>query len=179
MSKSETMAAPGTLQPFDKKSGDLNVIVETPRGSRNKYKFDEDLRLYLVKKVLPAGMSFPYDFGFIPGTRGEDDDPLDVLILMDVPAYPGCLVCCRPIGVIEAEQTDEHGETHRNDRVIAVFEKAHDYNDLKSVSDMNQNLLKELQEFFVNYNKVQGRKFKLLGCRGPAHARKLIDDSTE
>jgi len=178
MSKSETLAAPSTLKPFNKKSGELNVIVETPKGSRNKYKFDEDHRVYMVHKVLPAGMAFPYDFGFVPGTRAEDGDPLDVLVLMDEPAFPGCLVCCRLVGVIEAEQT-EGGETIRNDRVIAAATKAHDYSNVKSISDIDPHLLKELEDFFINYNKTEGRKFKLLDCRGRAYARKRIEATME
>src|SRR5438477_12400620 len=100
------------LPPFDPKSKDLNVIIETPAGSRNKFKYDEEHKLYCVNRVLPAGMAFPYDFGFVPGTLAEDGDPLDVLVLMDSPGFPGCLLHCRPIGVMEAEQTED-GETNR------------------------------------------------------------------
>jgi len=78
-------------QPFGEDGTTLNAIIETPRGSRNKYKFDEELHVFKLKSVLPAGASFPYDFGFVPGTRGEDGDPIDVLVLMDEPAFTGCL----------------------------------------------------------------------------------------
>ncbi|HEX8201166.1 MAG TPA: inorganic diphosphatase, partial [Isosphaeraceae bacterium] len=97
--------------PFDRlgafavKTGELNVIIETPKGSRNKFDFDEELGLFKLGGVLPAGAVFPYDFGFVPATRGGDGDPLDVLVLMDEPAFVGCLVPARLIGVIEAEQT--------------------------------------------------------------------------
>lgn len=90
------------LPPERADGGTLQVIIETPRGSRNKYNFDPDQKIFTLKKVLPAGMVFPYDFGFIPDTRGGDGDPLDVLVLMDEPAVPGCLVPIRLIGVIEA-----------------------------------------------------------------------------
>src|ERR1051325_7710078 len=90
------------LEPYDGKL--LNAIIETPRGSRNKYKYDERTGLFKISKVLPAGAAFPYDFGFIPNALAEDGDPLDVLILMDEPAYPGCLIPARAIGVLEAEQ---------------------------------------------------------------------------
>ena len=90
------------LPPFDRKSGELNVIIETPCGSRNKYSYDEERKLITLSGVLPAGAVFPFDFGFVPQTLGQDGDPLDVLVLMDEPVFPGCLVPCRLIGVIEA-----------------------------------------------------------------------------
>src|SRR6185295_2715875 len=114
MARRRSLASPETLDAFDEVTGDLNVVVETPKGSRNKFKFDEEHGLYKLSGVLPAGMAFPYDFGFIPSTRGEDGDPVDVLLLMDEPAFAGCLVASRLIGVIEVEQT-EKGETMRND----------------------------------------------------------------
>src|SRR5215212_9852523 len=107
------------LQAFDPDSGDLNVIIETPKGQRNKFKYDEKSGLYKLGGVLPAGAVFPFDFGFAPSTLGGDGDPLDVLLLMDEPAFAGCLVPARLVGVIEAEQT-EKGNTARNDRLIAV-----------------------------------------------------------
>src|SRR5690242_6389413 len=90
--------------------GELNVIIETPKHSKNKYAYDEKLRLFKLKSMLPEGASFPYDFGFLPCTKGEDGDPLDILVLMESPAFPGCLVECRLIGIIEAEQTEKNGK---------------------------------------------------------------------
>src|SRR5436190_11771989 len=98
------------LPTDDEESSLINAVIDTPKGSRKKYKYDEDLGLFLLRKELPRGASFPYDFGFIPGTRGEDGDPLDVLVLTDEPSFPGCLARVRLIGVIEAEQT-EKGKT--------------------------------------------------------------------
>src|SRR5437588_54678 len=83
------------LSPWDAKSGALNVIIETAKGSRNKLKYDSKRGLFQLGKVLPRGTIFPFDFGFIPSTRAEDGDPLDILVLMDEPTYPGCLICCR------------------------------------------------------------------------------------
>lgn len=88
--------------------GRLNVIIETPKGSANKYDYDPNLRLFKLKKMLPLGNSFPYNFGFLPNTIAEDGDPLDVLVLMDEPAWPGCLVPCRPLGILLAEQKEKH-----------------------------------------------------------------------
>src|SRR5262249_28719098 len=116
------MATPLTkLHPVDPASGRLNVVVDTPKGSRNKYKFDEQHQLWRLSKVLPLGLLFPYDFGFVPSTQGEDGDPVDVLLLMDEPTFPGCVVSARLIGILEAEQTDD-SETVRNDRLIATVE---------------------------------------------------------
>ena len=85
----------------------VNVIIETPKGSRNKFKYDPDLRMFKLSKVLPEGMVFPYDFGFVPSTKGEDGDPVDVLVLADEPTFPGCLLECRLVGVLEAEQEEK------------------------------------------------------------------------
>ena len=109
MSKNRTsrnsLANPSRLRPLDKDEKKLlRVVIETPKGSRNKYAFDPEEKVFGLKKVLPAGMAFPYDFGFIPSTLGEDGDPVDVLVLMDEPAFTGCVLKCRIIGIIEGEQ---------------------------------------------------------------------------
>src|SRR5690349_11134874 len=101
------------LSAFDKSTSYVNAIIETPKGSRNKFKYDEELRLFKLGAPLPLGQVFPFDFGFIPSTKGEDGDALDILILMDEPAFAGCLVPAKLIGVIEAEQTED-SETVRN-----------------------------------------------------------------
>lgn len=98
-----SLVDPVGLSPIDD-SEKLQVIIETPKGSRNKYAFDPDQRVLALKKVLPAGMTFPCDFGFVPSTKAEDGDPTDVLVLMDEPAFPGCLLKCRIIGIIEGQQ---------------------------------------------------------------------------
>src|ERR1700752_1626983 len=104
----------------------IQVIIETPKGSGNKYAYDPEQRIFQLKKVLPAGMAFPYDFGFVPSTVAEDGDPVDVLVLMDEPAFPGCLLRCRLVGVIEGEQGKKK-QCERNDRVVAVEQENHSY----------------------------------------------------
>jgi inorganic pyrophosphatase len=105
--RSAGFADPTRLAPFESKNADLTVIIETPKGSRNKYAYDPEERIFALRKVLPAGMAFPYDFGFVPSTLADDGDPLDVLVLMDEPAFAGCKLTCRIVGVIEGEQGDK------------------------------------------------------------------------
>ena len=105
MGKKNGIANPAPLNPADSDDGQLlRVVIETPKGSRNKFAFNAKERIFELKKVLPSGMTFPYDFGFVPSTLAGDGDPIDVLVLMDEPAFPGCALSCRPIGVIEGEQ---------------------------------------------------------------------------
>jgi inorganic pyrophosphatase len=170
-----TIAAPNVLKPFDKDDkSSIQVVIETPKGCRNKYEFDPKLRSFRLSRVLPDGMVFPYDFGFVPSTMAEDGDPIDVLLLMDTPAFPGCVIESRLIGVIEGEQIED-GKKERNDRLIAVAQHSHTHSDMKNVSDMNQNLLEELAEFFVNYHRQDEVKYKFLGTRGPKEAARLLD----
>jgi inorganic pyrophosphatase len=99
MARTRSLIAPDRLS--SRGGGrELRVVIETPKGSRNKYAFNPDLGVFELRKVLPAGMVFPYDFGFVPRTRAGDGDPLDVLVLMDEPAFPGCVLGCRLVGVI-------------------------------------------------------------------------------
>jgi inorganic pyrophosphatase len=159
---------------FDEPGGELNVIIETPKGSRNKFNFDPQRGVFKLGGVLPAGASFPFDFGFVPTTQGEDGDPLDVLVLMDEAAFAGCLVPCRLIGVIEANQTERDGETMRNDRLIAVAANSHTHGEIKELTDLSRNLLDEITHFFKSYNEVKGKRFEMLHQRGAKAAEKLI-----
>ncbi len=170
------LAAPSILSPFNGQDDSVQVVIETPKGSRNKYAFDPELRSFILKRVLPDGMLFPYDFGFIPSTKAEDGDPIDVLLLMDAPAFPGCVIESRLVGVIEGEQT-ENGETKRNDRLLAVARENHAHSDLKNISDLNSHMIRELGDFFVNYHKQANAKFRVLGPKGPKEARRLLEKS--
>jgi inorganic pyrophosphatase len=165
---------PIRLNPFDKHDPEIvRAVVETPGGSRNKFKYDETVRFFTLSGVLPEGMVFPHAFGFVPRTRAADGDPEDILIVMDEPTFTGCVVPTRLIGVMEAEQTED-GETTRNDRLIAVAAHSRDYSDVRSLDDLNSNMLKEIEQFFVNYNKEKGKKFKVLRTGGPKEAKKLL-----
>lgn len=170
------LANPIVLQPRDPGDSDIiQVIIETPKGSRNKYSFDPKQKVFQLKKVLPAGMAFPYDFGFIPSTLAEDGDPVDVLVLMDEPAFPGCLLKCRLIGIIEGEQFDKKN-TRRNDRIVAVEQANHSYAFVRHLDDLGKKFVNELEEFFVNYHELTGKQFRVLDVRGPGEARRRIKD---
>jgi inorganic pyrophosphatase len=174
MSKRNSLANPSRLNSFDSDDKQLlRVVIETPKGSRNKFAFNQDDNVYELKKVLPAGMTFPYDFGFVPSTKADDGDPVDVLVLMDEPAFPGCVLSCRVIGVIEGEQGHKKSK-ERNDRILAVEKDAHSWAEVKKVDDLGKQFLRELEEFFVNYHKLSGKQFRVLGVRGPAQARRLV-----
>lgn len=164
------------IPPFDKDSGgDANVIIDTPKGSRNKYSFDEEFGLFKLGGTLAVGHYFPFDFGFIPNTLGGDGDPLDVLILMDEPAFVGCLASARLIGVIEAEQTERDGETTRNDRLIAVAADSIVHDHVKSINDLNKTLVDQIEHFFVSYNEAKGKVFKPLGRFAAEKAKNLVE----
>jgi inorganic pyrophosphatase len=168
-----------TLPAYDKDSGDLNAIVETTKGNRNKFTFDEELGLFTLTGILPAGATFPFDFGFVPSTLGGDGDPLDVLLLMDEPAFTGCLVPARLIGVITARQTERDGTTERNDRLIAVAAKSRTHEEVRALDDLSAVLLDEIEHFFVSYNEIKGKKFEPTGRKGPHKAAALVQEGEE
>jgi inorganic pyrophosphatase len=172
----KALADPTKLKPIDKGDSLLQVIIETPAGSRNKFAFDPDQGIFALKKVLPAGMVFPYDFGFLPQTIAPDGDPIDVLLLMDEPAFPGCAVRARLIGVIEGEQL-EGKKKIRNDRLLAVAEANHKYANIKQPKDLPQIWITELEAFFVHYHSLEGKEYKLLGCKGTDVAFRLIKEA--
>lgn len=175
--KNAALADPTRLDPFhsaDKQM--LRVVIETPKGSRNKFAFNADDHIFELKKVLPAGMAFPYDFGFVPSTEADDGDPVDVLVLMDEPAFPGCVLQCRPIGVIQGEQGDKK-KTVRNDRIIAIEKDAHSWADIKNTGDLGKQFVRELEEFFVDYHRLSGQQYRVLALKGRAQARRLVQSS--
>lgn len=161
------------LDTWDPESGTLNVVIETSKGSRSKLKYNPAQGLFELSKVLPRGMVFPFDFGFIPSTQGDDGDPLDVLVLMDEPIPTGCKIPARLIGVIEAEQSED-GQTERNDRLIAVAEHSQDHQDIRSLKDLYSGVIQEIEHFFISYNEMAGKQFKPIARHGPHHAEKLV-----
>ena len=165
-----------TLPALSSGSDLVNVVIDTPRGSRNKFKFDESLGVFRLSRMLPAGMHFPYDFGWVPRTRAADGDALDVLVLMDQPTFPGCLVTVRLLGVLRAAQREKK-KVIRNDRLIAVAQTPVNRPRLRSLAELPDERLRDIENFFVAYNRAQGREFMLKGRAGAAAAMKLLQQA--
>lgn len=162
----------------------IDVVIETPKGSAQKYDYDPSTHFFKLKKILPSGMMFPYDFGFIPGTRGEDGDPLDIIVISEFTSFPGCLIPCRVIGGIKAEQSPEAGKNGkkkliRNDRFIAIPKCSNIFENIESVKDLPENILKELESFFVEYNKMEGKEFNAQKILEAKEAMKMIRENQE
>lgn len=158
---------------LDDKKGTCRAIIETPKGSRNKFDYDPDSNLFMLGGLLPEGMMFPFDFGFIPSTLGEDGDPVDILVFMDAPAHVGCLIDVRLVGVISAEQIQD-GKKETNDRLLGVAIHSYDHEGVATIDDVSKTLLSQLEAFFVSYNKQRGKKFRVSGTSGPRKAIKLL-----
>lgn len=137
----------------------MDVIIETPRGSTVKYKYEEEYNMFRLLKRLPAGLAFPYDFGFFPNTKGEDEDPLDVMVLSEFTAFTGCVMDCRVIGCLEVEQKKGNNFI-RNDRFLAVPELSDQYSQVSSISDAPETLVTEIETFFKTYLEREGKEFR-------------------
>jgi len=161
--------------PYDGKGGIL-AVVESPRGTRSKYKYDRSSGLFRLSHVLPPGMAFPLDYGFVPGTVAEDGDALDVLVLVEEPPPVGGLLATRLIGLLEAQQTQQ-GETYRNDRVLAVAKESRDYRDVNTIEDLPEGVLERVEEFFVTYNRMRGRTFQFLRRHEPGVAYGRVEET--
>lgn len=164
--------------PFIDGTDHLNVVIETPKGSRNKYAIDLETKFFHLKKSLPAGMVFPFDFGFVPDTKAEDGDPMDVLVLTDAPTFPGCVVDCRVLGVIKVQQ-EKKGKRVRNDRVIAVHLDSRNYSSVDHLDNLENGLIEEITNFFASYNLMSDDVFEPLGNGDPSEAIELIKESLQ
>jgi len=155
----------------------VDIIIETPGGSREKYKFDESLRLFRLHKSLPAGLSFPFDFGFIPGTKGEDGDPLDVMVISEFKSFPGCVMDCRMIGCLKAQQVRRE-KTIRNDRFLAIPEQTIVFENVLSIEDLPPTLLMEIESFLTTYMHLEGKEFMFLGKLDATETIAFLKDKT-
>jgi inorganic pyrophosphatase len=151
----------------------FNVVIDTPRGSRNKYKFDEDLGCFRLSRILPAGMVFPHDFGSIPRTRADDGDALDVLVISPASSFPGCLMEVLLIGIQRGRQRQKLSWV-RNDRLLAVPVTAVNSPDFRHINELPKAWMEEMRHFFVNYNRAQGREYRPAGQGGPSAAEQAV-----
>ena len=153
----------------------ITALVESPKGFNQKFDYDAEEQRFKLSKILPAGLVFPFDFGMIPGTQGEDGDPLDIIVIAESATFPGCLVDCRIIGALQAEQTERNGETMRNDRFIGVPDVSQLFPDVNELDQLPENIINQLEHFFRNYNEQAGKEFKVTARLNAAKAAKLLD----
>ncbi|SEO95759.1 inorganic pyrophosphatase [Rhodospirillales bacterium URHD0017] len=162
------------LPLLDEETRDLTVVLETPKASRNKYKYDAEHDVMRLGATLGEGLAFPYDFGFFPSTLGEDGDPLDVLVFLDAAVPPGCVTTARLIGVLEVEQKEKRTPWKRNDRFFAVGTEARSHQRLKHLDDLRPDLLPEIESFFTHYAGLAGKELRIVRRGGPQRARMLV-----
>ncbi len=172
--KSKALKNALSMGIINEKTGLVRAIIETPKGCRNKYKYVPEFDLFECGPALHAGLSWPFDFGFIPSTLAGDGDPLDILVLMDEPAFPGCLVHVKVLGVLEAEQIDD-GRTVRNDRVVGVHDQSIQFAEMNSWKDIPLSFRKKIELFFNLNAMCKGKMVELLGWRDSSVAFKAIE----
>jgi inorganic pyrophosphatase len=156
----------------------VTAVIETPKGNPEKYKYDPKTKFFKLKKILPTGMVFPYDFGFIPHTKGEDGDPLDIIVISEFKSFPGCMVECKIVGAIAAKQTEKN-KTIRNDRFLAIPVYAKSFSNIESVEELPEKMLEELEKFFITYNEIEGKTFKPIERLKAKDAFKLINKNKD
>ena len=151
----------------------IYAVVETPRNSRAKLEFDSKLLVFTLSKPLLAGLTYPYDWGFIPSTKAPDGDPLDVLIVHDAATYPGLVLCCTPIGILEVIQMKK-GKKERNDRIFAVPDRSPFEGNLQDIRHLPRRAIEELEKFFEATNALESKKLQFRGWGGPSKAIRII-----
>jgi inorganic pyrophosphatase len=151
----------------------IHAIVETPRGGRSKLEYDPKLKAFTLAKPLLAGLTYPYDWGFIPSTKAEDGDPLDVLIIHEAATFPGVVLSCIPIGILEVLQTSK-GKEERNDRIFALPDRSPFEGDIQDIRDLPARAIQELERFFEATDALENKELRFLGWHGPGRAVKSI-----
>ena len=162
------------LPPFDAQHN-LRVVVETPRGANIKIKYDEDLGCFSLSRILPLGVTYPYDFGFVPQTLAQDGDPLDVMVLIDALTYPGVVISCRLLGALHVEERGLRGRP--NHRLVAVPVKAARKDELRNFSDLGRRMQQELERFFVMSSAFTSKDPVVRGWVGPDAAFEMVQRS--
>lgn len=148
--------------------------MESPKGFNQKFDYEPGENRFRLNKILPAGMVFPFDFGLIPGTKGEDGDPLDIIVVSESGTFPGCLINCRLIGALQAEQTERDGKIVRNDRFLGIPVVSQMFPNIEDLSELPDNILNQVEHFFRSYNEQAGKVFRVTARLSAAEAAKLI-----
>jgi inorganic pyrophosphatase len=151
----------------------LHVVIETPKGSTEKYSYHKKTGLFKLNKILPSGLVFPFDFGFLPGTEGDDGDPLDALVICEFKSFTGCLMECRLIGAVLVEEMEKE-KTIRNDRYFFIPVLSKQFKDIEKLEDLPAQFRDETEKFFVEYKKAEGSECKIIGTIGPEKAYKMV-----
>jgi len=158
--------------------GNIHVVVETPRGARAKLTYDPQLRVFVLSKSLMTGLTYPHDWGFIPSTVAEDGDPVDALVIHDAATFPGLVMKCKAIGVLEIRERSKK-RTQRNDRIMAVPLHSHAEGGLRDVRQLSKQVRLELEKFFVATAELQSKTLECVGRRGQKRAMQLIKRSAK
>ena len=166
----------GRLAPFDDE-GNLRVVVETPRGATVKIDYDAAHAVFAVARALPLGVAYPYDWGFIPGTRGEDGDPLDALVLHEASTYPGVVLSCRALGMVALTQRGRGRARERNNRIIALPTFNDRLGDVQDHTRLPPRMREEVEQFFATATFFTGKDVKLEGWRSAKAAEAFIRTS--
>jgi len=146
--------------PAQPKPGLINVLIEIPAGSRNKYEFDKDINAFALDRVLYSSVNYPYDYGFIPNTLADDVDPLDVVVIKDQQTFPGLVIAARPVGMLEMVDGGD-----RDEKILCVPDKDPRYSHVKSLKDIAPHRLDEISEFFKTYKNLEKKVTEILGWR--------------
>ena len=160
--------------PAQPKPGVINVLIEIPAGSKNKYEFDKDLQAFALDRVLYSSVQYPYDYGFVPNTLADDGDPLDGMVLIDQPTFPGCVIAARPIGMLEMIDGGD-----RDEKILCVPDKDPRYAQVKSLEDIAEHRLAEISEFFKTYKNLEKKVTEILGWKNVEHVRPLVEKCIE
>jgi inorganic pyrophosphatase len=156
--------------PAQPKPGLLNVLIEITAGSKNKYEFDKDLNAFALDRVLYGSVMYPFDYGFVPNTLADDGDPLDGMVIMDQPTFPGCVIAARPIGMMEMIDGGD-----RDEKILCVPDKDPRYAGVKSLKDIAQHRLDEIAEFFRTYKNLEKKSVEILGWKDVEAVMPLVE----
>lgn len=157
--------------PAQPKPGLINVLIEIPAGSKNKYEFDKDLNALALDRVLSSSVMYPFDYGFVPNTLADDGDPLDGMVIMDQPTFPGCVIAARPIGMLEMLDGGD-----RDEKILCVPDKDPRYTNIKSLKDLPAHRLDEVAEFFRTYKNLEKKVTEILGWQDVDKVLPLVEE---
>jgi inorganic pyrophosphatase len=160
-----------TKLPTRSKDGAVHVVVEIPRGSHNKYEFDEELGVIKLDRTLYTAVYYPTDYGFIPGAEGGDGDPVDAMVMIETSTFPGCLVETRLIGVL----TIKHDSGLPEEKLLGVPIREPRFEEFKDIADVPHHMLKEIEHFFDVFKELEGRDVGVLGWAGADEAEKVLE----